>query len=495
MTIETTDRPSSGDAASEIELKLEIDQAAMDRLTTAEILRNTTPKVIHQVSAYFDTPKQDLRAAGVSLRVRTAAGKHVQTIKVSGGAAAGLFARPEWEHEVAGFEPEIETVSPIHVLIAGKTLGKVMQAFTVTITRKQWVVVHDGGTVELVADTGSVSASDRVTPVSELELELKGGRPSAIFALARELGADIPIRLGVLTKGERGYRLIDAAMSDAIKAERLDLAPDTTAAEAFAQIVGTCLRHFRLNENLLRRHPGPEALHQARVALRRLRSALSIFKPIVADDRFAHLASGLKWLAGSLGAARDLDVLRQRVGDASRPALLAAHQDAYTTALAALDSKRTRDLMIDAVEWTALGTWRTQPLDPKRVHAPAVAFASKVLRKLRRRIKQRGRDLDHLDDEARHQVRITAKKLRYATGFFQSLYPDKRSRQRFKALTKHLEALQDHLGILNDLATAPALLDRFGLDHETALPVAEREPILSDATDAYERLMGSKRFW
>jgi triphosphatase len=117
MTIETTDRPSSGDAASEIELKLEIDQAAMDRLTTAEILRNTTPKVIHQVSAYFDTPKQDLRAAGVSLRVRTAAGKHVQTIKVSGGAAAGLFARPEWEHEVAGFEPEIETGSPIHVLI------------------------------------------------------------------------------------------------------------------------------------------------------------------------------------------------------------------------------------------------------------------------------------------------------------------------------------------------------------------------------------------
>jgi triphosphatase len=236
-------------------------------------------------------------------------------------------------------------------------------------------------------------------------------------------------------------------------------------------------------------------LHQARVALRRLRSALSIFKPIVADDRFAHLANELKWLAGSLGAARDVDVLRQRVGDASHPALLAAHEDAYTTALAALDSKRTRDLMIDVVEWTALGTWRTQPLDPESAQAPAVAFASEVLRKLRRRINRRGRDLDHLDDEARHQVRITAKKLRYATGFFQSLYPDKRSRRRFKAFTKHLEALQDHLGILNDLATAPALLDRFGLDHETALPVAEREPILSDATDAYERLMGSKRFW
>lgn len=493
MSIDTSHDPLSGNAENELELKLEIDPENIDRLAAKDITANSAPKVIHQVSIYFDTPRQDLRAAKLSLRIRTAGGNHVQTIKAGSGAAAGLFVRPEWEQDVAGLEPELEPGSPIYSLIARDMLKTIKPAFTVTITRRQWVVDYDGGTVELVADTGSVTAGDRATPVSELELELKGGSPTAIFALARALGGEIPLRLGVLSKAERGYRLIGPATLDAVKAEKLHLAADTSTAEAFAQIVGTCLRHFRLNETILRRSFDPEALHQTRVALRRLRSALSIFKPVVADDRFLHLASELKWLAGSLGPARDLDVLRERLGGSANPALLTARDEAYTVALDALDSRRTRDLMIDMVEWTALGIWRSQLSDA--IHAPAAVFASEVIGKLHRRMKRRGRDLDHLDDEARHDVRITAKKLRYATGFFQSLYPEKPSRRRFKAFSKHLEALQDHLGILNDLATVPALLERYGLDREAALPAAEREQILSDATEAYERLMDAKGFW
>lgn len=495
MNIDTSHHSSSDGVANELELKLEVDADEIDRLVSVEILPSSPTKIIHQVSTYFDTPNQDLRAAGLSLRVRTADGRHVQTIKASGCAAAGLFVRPEWERDVAGFEPQLESGTPILMLIGRETLKTIKPAFTVTITRRQWVVDHDGGTVELVADTGTVTAGDRATPVSELELELKGGSPTAIFALARALGGEIPLRLGVLSKAERGYRLIGPATLDAVKAEKLHLAADTSTAEAFAQIVGTCLRHFRLNETILRRSSDPEALHQTRVALRRLRSALSIFKPVVADDRFAYLASGLKWLAGSLGPARDLDVLRERLGEAANPALLVARDEAYTVALDALDSRRTRDLMIDLVEWTALGDWRSQLSDPEAVHAPSAIFASKVIGKLRRRMKRRGRDLDHLDDEARHEVRITAKKLRYATGFFQSLYPYKPSRRRFKAFAKHLQALQDHLGILNDLATAPALMERYGLDQHTLLPTVEREQILSDATEAYKRLMDAKRFW
>ena len=495
MTIDTSDTPSSGDADNELELKLEVDPEAIDRLAATGLLSNITPKVIHQVSTYFDTPDQDLRAAGLSLRVRTADGRHVQTIKAGSGAAAGLFARPEWERDVAGFEPELDHGSPVHMLIPPDKLRTIRPAFTVTITRRQWVVGHDGGTVELVADTGAVTASDRTTPVSELELELKGGSPIAIFALARLLGAEIPLRLGVLSKAERGYALIGPAALDAIKAEKLDVSADATTADAFAQVVGTCLRHFRLNEAILRRAPDPEALHQTRVALRRLRSALSISKPVVADDRFPRLASELKWLAGSLGPARDLDVLRERLGDAAGPALLVARDEAYSVALDALDSRRTRDLMIDMVEWTALGNWRVQPSDPDAVDADVADFSSAVIGKLRRRMKRRGRDLATLDDEARHQLRITAKKLRYATGFFQGLYAHTPSRRRFKAFAKHLEALQDHLGVLNDLATAPALLQRFGLDRDALLPSTARAKILSDATEAYARLMGSKRFW
>lgn len=493
MTHETMRSLASSDDANEIELKLEVDPAWIDNLAAMPTLSGVTPKIVDQLSTYFDTPKQDLRAAGFTLRIRTAGGRHVQTIKAVGSAAAGLFARPEWERDSAGLEPELDPGSPICTVVGNERLKRVRPAFTVAIKRRQWVVTRDGGTVEIVADTGCVMASDRTTPVSELEFELKGGTPTAIFALARTLGEQIPVRLGVLTKGERGYRLIAAATLGAIKAERLELAADTTTAEAFAQIVGTCLRHFRLNENLLRRAPDADALHQTRVALRRLRSALSLFKPVVADDRFPHLAGELKWLAASLGTARDMDVLRDRLG--AHPALTAARDDAYALALASLDSQRTRDLMIDLVEWTALGDWRVQPLDPAAVQAPAALFATAAIGGLRRRIKRRGRDFDQLDDEARHQIRISAKKLRYASGFFESLFPPKRSRRRLKTFKRRLEALQDHLGQLNDLATAPALRERFGLEPETSTSSIERETLLSEAGEAYEELTRAKRFW
>ncbi|HXH17011.1 MAG TPA: CHAD domain-containing protein [Sphingomonas sp.] len=494
MSSETANTPSSGDSQNEIELKLEIDPASVDGLATTALLAGVACKVVHQVSTYFDTPKQALRAAGLSLRVRTTGERYVQTIKASSGAAAGLFARPEWERDLAGPEPELDISSPIHALVAPEALAMIKPAFTVKITRRQWVLVQDGGTVELVVDTGSVTAGDRETRVSELELELKEGDPRAILGLIHKLGAEIPLRLGVLSKGERGYRLIEPAILGSIKAEPLELAQGTTTAEAFAQIVNTCLRHFRLNEDLLRRDPDPEALHQTRVALRRLRSALAIFKPVVADDRFAHLASELKWLAGSLGPARDLDVLRDRLGERANPALIAARADAYSTALNALDSQRTRDLMIDMVEWSALGAWRMLPSDPGGLTIPAAVFASETIRNLRKRMKRRGGQLDRLSDEDRHKIRIAAKKLRYATGFFQSLYPHKRSRARIKTFTKHLAALQDHLGILNDLATAPALMERFRLGQEALQPAVGRDKILADAAEKYASLMDAKRF-
>jgi inorganic triphosphatase YgiF len=495
MSTTTTEGPAKADDDSELELKLEIDADRMDALGGSDVVAGIMPTTIHQVATYYDTPTQDLRIAGISLRVRADGARHVQTIKAGDGGDAGFFARSEWEIDVSGMALELDVDSPLRTLVPASVLQRLRPAFTVAVTRRQWLIEQDGATIELVADTGSVSAGERSAPVSELELELKAGSASAIFALARRLGDAVPLRLGVLTKGERGYRLIDRAILGAVKAERLELDEDVTVADAFARIVGSCLRHFRLNEALLRAAPDVEALHQTRVALRRLRSAMSIFKPVVADARFAHLAGELKWLAGTLGLARDLDVLIERLGDDAPEQVADARADAYVVARDALDSQRTRELMIDLIEWTVQGAWRRHPADADQVLQPAVRFAGTVLGALRRRIKRRGADLMQLDDEARHQVRITAKKLRYATGFFDSLYTGKRTRRRFKAFTRKLEALQDHLGALNDLATAPALLARFGLDNDAAAPAVPRDTILADASEAHEDLIDSKRFW
>lgn len=297
----------------EIEFKLELDAEDYDALGTSRALDGIAAHDRALLAVYFDTADQHLRAAGASLRVRRTGNRHVQTIKANASSAAGMFARSEWECDVADPVPELGADSPLRTLVSDDVLGKLAPVFTVAVRRRQWLVERDDATIELVADTGAVSVADRKASVSEIEIELKRGRPAALFELARDLGHDIPLRVGVLTKAERGYRLVEAVDALPAKAERLALSTEATAGEAFASIVDTWIRQFRLNEDLLRLEPHADALHQARVALRRLRSALSLFKPILADAQFEHLAGELRWLARSLGDARDLDVLLKRL--------------------------------------------------------------------------------------------------------------------------------------------------------------------------------------
>ena len=479
----------------EVELKLDLETGNLNDFAALRALRGIAAQDRGMFATYFDTPGQDLRAAGVSLRVRRTGERYVQTIKANASSAVGMFARSEWEHDVAGPAPELDAASPLHALISGDVLAHIVPVFTVAVARRQWNVEHGGAIIEIVADVGAVSAAGRSDAVSEVELELKRGHPAALFELARDLGRDLPLRVGVLTKGQRGYRLLETVSAGSVKAERLTLRSDATAAEAFASIADACLRQFRLNEDILRRDPQADALHQARVALRRLRSALSLFKPILADARFEHLAGELRWLAGSLGEARDLDVLVARIGDEPDEAIVAAHRTAYSEALAALDSQRARDLFLDLVEWAILGEWRTQPVRPETVNERADLFAAQVLGRLRRRLKRRGRDLARLDDAERHRVRILGKKLRYAAGFFESLYTGKEARHRFKAFLKRMEALQNHLGELNDLATAPALVARVGLEVNDFSPSGRRGIVLAKAERAYRKWVDAKTFW
>src|SRR5688572_27892296 len=101
-------------------------------------------------------------------------------------------------------------------------------------------------------------------------------------------------------------------------------------ARGFAAIAQSCLRHFRLNEPLIIKHREPDALHQARVAMRRLRSALSLFRPAVFDADFPGLREELRWFTGQLGHARNLDVLLLReVPDEAREVIVDDRKRAY----------------------------------------------------------------------------------------------------------------------------------------------------------------------
>lgn len=483
--------------ADEIELKLELSPADAARIGSSELFGGSA-KVAQQVSTYFDTGERAVAKVGYSLRIRRSDDMRIQTIKSDGASSAGLFARTEWERPVEDDVPILDYATPLPTVL-GDSVGDVVAQFEVRVERSKWLVQEDETQIEVVLDRGEVVSGDRSEPICEIELELKLGDPAALFGFARKIDAVAPVRLGVVTKSERGYRLIDVERKS-VKAGPLALAANISTADAFKRIVQSCIRQFRLNEELLLAGRDPNALHQARVAIRRMRSAFSIFKSMIGDDGTG-LREELKWLASVLGEARDLDVLLDRVSQSPlNDSIVAARAAAYDLVCEILASHRARVVMLNVAHWIVQGRWTDEVRGEANGNQLARIFAATALARFRRRIKRRGRDLAGIDDAARHEVRKDAKKLRYASEFFASLYGGKREQRRYLRFTAALEGLQDRLGALNDLATAPEVLDRLGLRDQTGADallsnVASKKKLLQRTEEAYDELFDTKKFW
>ncbi len=486
------------DDGTEIELKLQTDPLGIAKLLADPLVADAEPKSRDQLSTYFDTDAHALRKAGLSLRIRRIGERRIQTIKTEGANAASLFARGEWEQDVDSDQPQLADVAAL--------LGDALRErqpqpiFTVAVNRTSIVHIDGANRIELVADQGRVSADGRESPICEIELELLDGDRAALFALASTIAARIPLKLGILTKSDRGYALLGDAEKPSVKAEPIRLSRDIDSAALFEAIAGSCLRQFRLNEDKLLATGAPEALHQARVGLRRLRSALSIFKAMLAGAELDRFQAELRDLAGLLGKVRDVDVMIAKLDDPQAlERLNAAREARYESVVAALGSKAVRTLMLDFVAWVAIGPWRDADANADIRATPALEFATITLDRMRRRIKRRGRHLARLDEDSRHRVRIAGKKLRYAAEFFAALYPGKKAHRRREAFLDAIEDLQTQLGHLNDLASGRALFDELGIaDAETILAASKKgDParLLPKAEDAHERLIDVKRFW
>ena len=481
----------------EIELKFDIHPDAVDLLRAHPLLggRDAIPGCTHSV--YHDTPKGKLRRAGVTLRVRRVGdGGYLQTIKAD-AAGAGLFNRDEWEALVDGPAPDLALAvgtAAEQVLAKPKTVAALTPVFESIVERSRWDVAVGGAAIELILDMGEVVDGDRREAVAEIELELKSGPPSALFEAARALVEAVPLRLGVLTKSERGYRLLAGDADRIAKAGSVALDHAMTAGAAFAVVAASCVRHFRLNEAGVLAGDAA-ALHQARVALRRLRSAMSIFRPVLTDARGEILRTAFASVAATLGEARDLDVFiggqREVAG-----ALHGERARVYRHAAERLDAPAFRALMLELVEWATHGEWRDAPGAAR----PITDFADDALDRLWRRVRRRGADLAELDDDARHELRIAGKKLRYACDFFAALYDGrKRSKRRGKFVTA-LERLQGDLGTLNDQVTGRVLTqrlaERLGIDVAVAeADDARRRHLLASAEAAHRKLVKAGRFW
>lgn len=449
---------------NEIELKLAVDPAALARLKRLPLLRGhrsgrARNKVLRSV--YYDTPDHRLAAAGITVRLRHDASGTVQTVKTAGNRASGLFARQEWECGVTGDSPDTPHLraTGLAPLTDADVLAALAPVFATHIRRTLHDLNGDGWRIELAMDVGEVRAGDRSEPINEVELELKEGTAADLFVLARAMAEAIPLRLLVLSKSDRGYDLATGRGTTAVRARPVALDGDHSIAEAFRAIARNCLHHLLANQQALLESGDGEAVHQMRVALRRLRSALKIFRPLVAGPQLTPLREEVRWLLAQLGPARDAEVFLSEIidpvlqGHGDQPGLeelrdhwQAQHDRDLAAARAAVSEKRFALLLLDLGAWAEAGEWSKADIAADRL-AP---FAKRVLKKAARKLRKvGGKDLSRLSPPALHRVRILGKQLRYAAEFFAPL-KGKPARDALSRLSK----LQDALGELNDIAVA-----------------------------------------
>jgi triphosphatase len=242
--------------------------------------------------------------------------------------------------------------------------------------------------------------------------------------------------------------------------------------DTVAQIVGGLLDAMLHWSATAGNGASPVPVHQMRVATRRLRSALSIFRHAAACPEVEPLSAALRDTAAQLGAARDWDVFLAGTGaqvaamfpdDRRLRALLSAGRRRRAAAYAGLrlhlDGAAFRGLSVSLACAAALRPWKGRdPAQDAMLRADTEGFAAAVLARRLRRVRQDGRGLRHLPVPALHELRKDCKRLRYAAEFFQPLFPDKSARR----FVRHLAGLQDALGLLNDGAAAAGLLAQLG---------------------------------
>jgi inorganic triphosphatase YgiF len=467
----------------EIELKLDVPATSLPRLTASSLLKRaakSAAKPSSLVSTYFDTKNLNLRKKGLSLRVRRVGDRSVQTVKQEDGPATGLFVRREWEQGLKTNQPDLDAArkTALGPLLKKKLRRELEPVFETRVRRQVFKICNGEGEVELSIDKGRIEAGPKTSPLCELELELKHGSAANLFAVAKTLAQEVPVQLAIKSKAQRGYALLTSEKDGPVKATTVALAPEADVQSGFRCICSECLHQLVANQPSVLADDA-EGVHQMRVALRRLRSAMSLFSGMLDDPQTAVLKAELKWLTRELGPARELQVFLKRVAQpvasrhAKQPGLMLLsqelrerHEGALARARAAVESLRFRALVLDTAAWIEIGDWRRNPDNAAMRERQLAAFAAEELCRRRKTILKRGKSLDKLDPRRRHRLRIQAKKLRYASEFFHGIFARKKSKQGRKNFVARLEQLQDALGDLNDIAVNDKLSEEIvdGMD-------------------------------
>ena len=486
--------------ATEIELKLALPRSAAPHLGRHRLLA-PLPAVSHTLqNTYYDTPDFALQRRGVALRLRRRGKTWLLTVKSTEPAVGGLAARSEWETvaqpgvwdfghvDDPKLRQDLEGITP-----------RLTALFTTHFRRRAWTLSYGRSRVEVALDLGTIASGERSEALAEVELELLAGERCDLFALARELQATLPLCPASASKAERGYRLFLGEPKQPCKAKIPPLSRDLTPIAAFQHIASACLDQLQRNLGGLAPQCDPEYLHQARIALRRLRSALKIFAPTLPQGFAAPWSAAFRPLAAALGDARDWDVF---FGETLPPIVAAFPQDHGAGHLPAA-AGRCATRAANALRRQLAGPDHPRLLldftaalaSLPSASADLEAFARAALNRQSRQTRRLARRHAVLSDAERHRLRIRIKKLRYTLECFATLLP----RRRLKPYLAALAQLQDELGLANDHVTALELLHRLPARHRSG-PVlgwlhGRHALLLAEQAEALETWLAQSKPW
>jgi triphosphatase len=499
----------------ETELKFALSPQRQRKVETllAKLSRTASePTRRHEITRYFDFADLSLCNAGFALRVRQSDGGYVQTLKsLSGGGVALERFEREWTLTRDRLDVTKLAGTPVSQLMAAGREAPIREVFATDVVRVTYsLALDDDAIVELAIDNGHVRSGEKAEAIHEIEIELKAGDTAPIYRFASALHESCPLTISSDSKAARGYRLAAGGRFEAHKADDIELPSDVSVAEGFRRILDSGLGQFVANLPFCSAGD-PEPLHQARIAVRRMRSTLALFDPYLEPDAAGRFEETLKRFGRILGAARDRDVFLKAVAarkkddqengawlDLVVPPIEAERREAYRGVQALIRSAEPTGFVLALTGWAESGLWlREQDGLPEK---PLADIAPDMLDRLADKAHKRGRHLERRSLAELHALRKTLKKLRYCAEYCESLYKHK----RVKRYQRPAKGLLEVLGALNDTVGTDELLD--GLDtKEAALTpgigllsrsaAAERDKAMERLPKAWKAFEAETPFW
>jgi len=432
-------------------------------------LTGAPPVVSHLRSVYLDTLENEIHAAGLAYGFR-----HVGEAgrKAKGKTGSRVAFVPFFE-EIGGAEKGAAKKKLKQLLKQGRREGGLCGIFRVTTRRQCWTYDNGRMRLRLMLDQNLITVDEKAHEVGLFCLVLEAGTTEDVLRIAHELAHPFALPLAGDGLAARGYLLVGPTASPGAAAAAPKLVPEMSVREAFEAIVRECLGQFLANEPVIRLRRDAQAVHQARIAVRRLRSALQVFKHVLDAATADGIGRDLKELGAGLGRGRDLDVLatgpllhmaQGHACEALVREIERRREAAYDKLIAQLVAPHYRSFHLDLVAWIATSAFETTDRAAGRkakADKRIVPFMARRLEAAWRRLARQVKRLPKDDTDGLHRIRIAAKNLRYAVEFCDGLVKGKSKRKRYSNFLKQLKALQARLGDHQDKVTAMRLFKTF----------------------------------